>query len=400
MVIPLLDRDIALAQRSALRCERLEAEAWRRMIDRPSVEPELLRTASEPEDFWRTMTATLLERVPLYEAAPRMVDDHGALVAALGARIRKVDEPGELWWILRTLQLLAKRGVGTALDTAAAVLAKLPTPDDRTWQAAFGMVPGRPDIDAWPEIPAGMFEMGSVGSYNHEQPRHPVHITRPFRIGAVPVTVGQFRCFWPGHRMSYAGAVQPVGELEGALPVVNVSWFAASMFCEWLESRLDGLRAAVPALAAVNRARLPTEAEWEYVARGRSTSEFWFGDREDALQYYGWFSANSGGQLRPVASLRGRAEDESRGALAGANGFGLFDVHGGVWEWCADWFGEYGPCGESVEDPPGPSHGSARVARGGCWINPAAYCRSAYRNDGNPAFARGGRGFRVVLSSA
>jgi formylglycine-generating enzyme required for sulfatase activity len=179
---------------------------------------------------------------------------------------------------------------------------------------------------------------------------------------------------------------------------VNVSWFTASLFCRWLESRLAGLCAAVTALAGMNRARLPTEAEWEYAARGRSTSDYWWGNRSGELQYFGWFVANRRRRLHPVAIQRGWPE--GRGGLAGANDFGLFDVHGGVWEWCADWFGEHGPGGATVEDPSGPGSGSARVARGGSWDVPKHGCRSACRGAYHPADSSVDLGFRVVLSSA
>ena len=113
--------------------------------------------------------------------------------------------------------------------------------------------------------------------------------------------------------------------------------------------------------------RLPTEAEWEYACRSGTTTAYGFGDDASRLGDYGWFSGNSDSSTHPVGEKK-------------PNAWGLYDMHGGVYEWCQDWYGDY-PSG-SATDPTGATSGSFRVLRGGGWSNGARYCRSAYRNNG------------------
>jgi formylglycine-generating enzyme required for sulfatase activity len=133
-----------------------------------------------------------------------------------------------------------------------------------------------------------------------------------------------------------------------------------------------------------NRYRLPTEAEWEYAARAGTTGAYSFGDDADTLGRYAWYRDNSGGKTHPV----GQKEP---------NAWGLYDMHGNVWEWVQDWYGRYSS--SSVTDPVGPSSGSPRVYRGGGWGFVAEYCRSACRLYDAPDFSRNGLGFRLTLSS-
>ena len=122
--------------------------------------------------------------------------------------------------------------------------------------------------------------------------------------------------------------------------------------------------------------RLPTEAEWEYACRAGTT-----GDHSGVLDETAWYEANSGGETHPVG-------------LKQPNAWGLHDMHGNVWEWCQDWYGEY-PTG-LVADPQGPPAGEKRVSRGGGWNAFGPSCRSAFR-DGNVPDARyGDLGFRLV----
>jgi formylglycine-generating enzyme required for sulfatase activity len=133
--------------------------------------------------------------------------------------------------------------------------------------------------------------------------------------------------------------------------------------------------------------RLPTEAEWEYAARAGSTTEFCFGDDEKQLGDYAWFGENSGGTTHPVGQKK-------------PNDFGLFDMHGNVWEWCSDWYSDsyYEECKRqgTVVDPSGPRAGSFRVLRGGGWSYVAVYCRSANRYGDSPGFRDDDLGFRLV----
>jgi formylglycine-generating enzyme required for sulfatase activity len=128
---------------------------------------------------------------------------------------------------------------------------------------------------------------------------------------------------------------------------------------------------------------LPTEAEWEYACRAGTTWEYCFGDDAGLLDQYAWYDKNSGGQTQPVGSKK-------------PNACGLHDMHGNVWEWCADWFSEtYYQTSPDV-DPTGPDGGSRRVGRGGGWASGAVGCRAACRDWGDPSYRNELLGFRLA----
>jgi formylglycine-generating enzyme required for sulfatase activity len=154
------------------------------------------------------------------------------------------------------------------------------------------------------------------------------------------------------------------------VPVEQVSWEDAQNFIKKLNQS-----------EKINLFRLPTEAEWEYACRAGTQTEFFFGDDPAELKEHGWHKENSGSKTHPIGQLK-------------PNPWGLFDMHGNVWEWCWDWYGEY-PDGK-VTDPTGPELGKARVARGGSWINLARDCRSASRNWYGPVNRHYFLGFRLV----
>ena len=220
-------------------------------------------------------------------------------------------------------------------------------------------------------IPAGHFTMGSppqeAGRGETEQ-LHRVTLTRSFYLGTTEVTQGQW--------------LQVMEEnpsfLEGdELPVETVTWEQAVEFCR----RLSGIEQ--------HTYRLPTEAEWEYACRAGTATPFSTGDtisaadaNYDARKTYGNGVAGAFREAStPVASFP-------------PNAWGLHDMHGNVWEWCSDWFGEY-PASE-ITDPKGAEEGTTRVVRGGCWINDPAICRSANRGDTVPISWNFHFGFRVV----
>jgi formylglycine-generating enzyme required for sulfatase activity len=147
-----------------------------------------------------------------------------------------------------------------------------------------------------------------------------------------------------------------------------VSWDEATRFCKKLSEKT---RQAV---------RLPTEAEWEYACRAGSKTRFCFGDADDGLGDYAWFGANSGDKTHPVGQKK-------------PNAWGLHDMHGNLWEWCSDWYGEY--AADPATDPTGPTTGAGRVLRGGCWGCDAQACRSGTRLASRPE-AHYGFGWRVV----
>jgi formylglycine-generating enzyme required for sulfatase activity len=127
--------------------------------------------------------------------------------------------------------------------------------------------------------------------------------------------------------------------------------------------------------------RLPTEAEWECAARAGSETKFCFGDSDETLKAYAWFRENSGSKTHPVSQNQ-------------PNGWGLYDMHGNVWEWCRDRYDDYP--GGSVTDPQGPSSGDRRVLRGGSWYDDTWFCRSANRLRSEPGYRSDDFGFRLV----
>jgi formylglycine-generating enzyme required for sulfatase activity len=172
------------------------------------------------------------------------------------------------------------------------------------------------------------------------------------------------------------------------LPVEMVSWYDAVEYCNKrsLQERLTPAYTIKGTNVAWNRNangyRLPTEAEWEYAAKGGNGSpgnyEYSGSSRADAVA---WYEANSKEETQPV----GRKA---------SNSLGLYDMSGNVWEWCWDWYGDYSS--ESQRDPAGSSSGSFRVLRGGSWYYAVGYSRSASRNYANPSDADYNIGFRVV----
>ncbi len=128
--------------------------------------------------------------------------------------------------------------------------------------------------------------------------------------------------------------------------------------------------------------RLPTEAEWEYAARAGTKTAYSFGDEASNLKEYGWYGYNSGNQTYPIGTKK-------------ANDWGLYDMHGNVWEWVQDWYKKYPK--EAMKDPTGPDKGTERALRGGSWVNSAGVCRSAIRDgDGPSERYYGSLGFRLV----
>jgi len=236
-------------------------------------------------------------------------------------------------------------------------------------------------------IPAGEFMMGSSQSveevvsngggeveyYRGEQPRHRVSITRPFYLGVHEVTQKQYEAIM-GENPSY---------FEGENnPVDSVSWFDAVEFCKKLTEK-EGITY-----------RLPTEAEWEYSCRAGTETPFHYGNSLSSRQ------ANFHGEYPYGKAEKGpfRAETLPVGSFK-PNAWGLYDMHGNMYEWCADWY-DVDYYGEStVDDPQGPASGEYRVRRSGAWINTGAFCRSVYRSwlgPENICFLCGFRCVRVV----
>ncbi len=209
----------------------------------------------------------------------------------------------------------------------------------------------------WAAIHAGSFRMGSADAVGDadEHPQHLVTLTRGFRLGTHAVTTEQYRRFANGHRPN-----------DGAnLPATGVSWYEALLYAAWLGGRL------------------PTEAEWEYACRAGTSTAWSFGDDEAKLLDHAWYDKNAGGTDHPVGQKR-------------PNPWGLFDMHGNVWEWCLDDRRAYTDA--EVADPLG-APGGGRAVRGGSGWFDAGRCRSACRDGGWPWVRDVDLGFRVLLPS-
>ena len=226
------------------------------------------------------------------------------------------------------------------------------------------------------KIPFGTFLMGDDGF----GPIHRVDITRPFHLGVVPITQNVYKAIVGKNPSEFSGDNHPVDK---------VSWLDAVRFCNRLSEILN-----IPAAYVIegdrvewNRDRtgfrLPTEAEWEYACRAGTTITFYTGDLESNLEACGWYERNSQGQTNPVGQKV-------------ANPWGLYDMHGNVWEWTWDWYGEY--ASKQTSDPCGPKRGDLRVMRGGSWNFDARNCRSASRSFWTPDFRINYVGFRLARS--
>jgi uncharacterized protein (TIGR02996 family) len=248
-------------------------------------------------------------------------------------------------------------------------------------------------------ISAGSFRLGSPddeeGRCVDEGPVHEVEVTRPFYLGVTPVTQEQYEKVMGRNPSSFSargGGRDTVRGLDtGPFPVENVSWEKAMAFCKKLaEMGEEKVQRRVYTL--------PTEAQWEYACRGGapSYSVFHFGDSLSSTQ------ANFDGKNPYGGAATGNSLRRTcRVGSYPPNAFGLFDMHGNVCEWCADWVGLNYCSGRSPrQDPPGPSEGSHRLIRGGCWSSGGQGCRSACRRAGEQGFRGSAVGFRVVYVSA
>jgi formylglycine-generating enzyme required for sulfatase activity len=215
-------------------------------------------------------------------------------------------------------------------------------------------------------IPDGTFMMGSgiaEEGDEDERPQHQVTLSQPFYLQTTPVTQGQWQRLMGGNPSLF----QECGE---DCPVENVSWDDAQDFIRKLNQ-----------VEKTDKYRLPTEAEWEYACRAGSTQSYCFGDGNAELWQYAWYADNSQKSTHPVGRLK-------------PNAWGLYDMHGNVYEWCQDWYEDYPP--GPVTDPRGPSSGEYRLLRGGSWDGEAGDVRSAYRHRLTPRYRYGHEGLRVA----
>jgi formylglycine-generating enzyme required for sulfatase activity len=191
-----------------------------------------------------------------------------------------------------------------------------------------------------------------------------VTLTQPFWLGRTEVTQAQWVAVMGSNPSEFKGE---------SLPVENMSWDDAMEFCRKLTAQ-EKQAGRLPAGYAFT---LPTEAQWEYACRAGTTGDY-AGD-PDAMA---WYNNNSGGTTHPIGTKQ-------------ANAWGLADMHGNVFEWCRDWYGNYP--GGAVTDPKGAASGSFRVSRGGSWYFEASFARSAFRNSNSSAYRLYRVGFRPAL---
>ena len=216
-------------------------------------------------------------------------------------------------------------------------------------------------------LPAGTFVMG--GDWDAEQadenelPKHQVSFDKAYYVGKYSVTQSQWQAVMGDN---------PSEHLGDNLPVEMVSHEDAIAFIQKLN-----------AMENTRTYRLPTEAEWEYAARANSQSTYCFGPQTRQLGDYAWFESNSGAATHPVGQLI-------------PNEWGIYDMHGNVHEWCADWYSRDYYANSPSKNPSGPRKGVARVLRGGDWGSEAWYCRCAIRSLSSPQRRSPRVGFRVV----
>lgn len=215
-------------------------------------------------------------------------------------------------------------------------------------------------------IPGGEFLMGSPEKqgYADEYPQHRATLS-PFYIGKYPITQAQWRAVMRTNPSHFTGPNHPVD---------SVTWDEAFEYCRRLSYATGRIY------------RLPTEAEWEFACRAGMQTQFNYGDEEEFVVQYAWCLTNSGNHTHPVGEKK-------------PNGWGLYDMHGNVWEWCHDWYAADYYSHSPKVNPFGPAKGTSRVLRGGSWYSLPNYCRNAGRSNHQPDLRDPLVGFRVVCEA-
>jgi len=239
-------------------------------------------------------------------------------------------------------------------------------------------------------IPPGTFRMGSptneVDRDANEGPQTAVTISRGFWMGKYELTQREYLAVMGTNPSWFYGDRRAQGYSDYGTnlsrPVETVSWYDATNYC----GQVTHQQWAAGRIPTDSVYRLPTEAEWEYACRAWTSTRFSYGDDPDYtnLTNYAWYWPNSGQQSHPVGQKL-------------PNPWGLYDMHGNVWEWCQDFWSTRLPGGISL-DPQGPTDGNYRVLCPGRWSSADRYCRSAQRFSEPPYYSLYNIGFRVVLA--
>jgi len=338
--------------------------------------------AQRGQDAWEA-------RRDVLQQLPELVGDADAVMRLLHRFARSTTHGADLWWAHHLLVELAAGRSGELTvpedvrDVAAARAKGLwaeHRPADRVAVTAALM-------PRWRTIPEGSFRMGSPEGegYDVDRPQHEVRVRPGFGMLAVPVTNAVYEAFDPGHDADRER--ERFGDDLDEHPVVNVTWYEAAAFAAWLTAGDPG-----------HTIRLPVEIEWEYACRAGTSTRYGSGDREEDLARVGWYVGNSELRTHPVGRPPGPDAPE--------HPYGLHDLHGNAWEWCADVWDEHRyatqaeqrpfPHDPQAEVPTGGDPGARRVIRGGSFGNDADRARSACRFGRNPGGRYRDRGFRLV----
>ncbi len=377
----------------ALLKQLLEANrdlALRALPTAQNVSDETVREVLELTDKWT-------ERSKVYEQLPELVGDPERCLRLIDRLRQGVRNGNDLYFLDHAAWQVGQASEGLcerAENLRHRIYDELPKVEDpellRRWRRPDGE-----EKDLWCRVPAGV---GWVGSRDdevddddprgHEMPRHRVEVQGDCWLLAVPITNAVYAAFDPGKNSHRWKGIDP--EELAAHPRVLVTWYEAVSFCRWLACQ-PGFEGAAPSL--------PEEEVWEYACRAGSETRYWNGEDEEQLAEVAWFGEDPlKGTTHPVGGKLG-------------NEFGLYDVHGNVWEWTASGFDEARYQGRTSDSPhpvdptthPADLAASPRVGRvlrGGCYGSTAQRCRSAYRLRNDPWDGWNENGFRVLLSSA
>lgn len=325
------------------------------------------------------------ERAKVYRHIPELVGEPSRALALIDQLRCQTRNGNDLYFLDSAAREVSRLSPEHAQDVEillARFFDHIPRPPEELFQWIETPLDGRSHL--WREIPAGRFCMaGPLAKWLGSAHTRQVEITTPFRCGAVPVTNAQYAYFDLGHEAVDFEGVQSAARPHH--PVVSVTWFEAIAFCRWLA-------AAVPFCCG---ARLPTEEEWDYASRAGSPSRYWSGEEEKDLAFVGWCKENSSAQTHRVGEKP-------------SNPWGLYDVHGNVWEWTLSPYvvddelerkgtASVNPSVIKTTDVEYADDSALRVMLGGTFWSAGQQGRALHWNFAAPRFKDGFLGFRVVI---